>query len=190
MALIATHDSATGEKPKNILSYLFIPFARTQSKNIREQYYEGCRMFDIRVRRCGDKWHCAHGLFLTKRTFEDIIEEINAFPFPCHVSVTYEGRLKTSQELASFIAYMKQIEALYTNILWGACCVKYADGNVTVDWTEVIPAKHSCPPCEQAFLPLDGRRWQTFIPIPWLWKQFYFKHVDFNEEVFKFVDFL
>jgi hypothetical protein len=48
--LIATHNSATGEKPANILSWFLIPFCRTQSKTIKEQYEAGCRLFDLRVR--------------------------------------------------------------------------------------------------------------------------------------------
>ena len=47
---IATHDSATGEKGKGLLSIIGTPFARTQSKTIKEQYDTGCRMFDIRVK--------------------------------------------------------------------------------------------------------------------------------------------
>ena len=35
---IATHDSATGEKGRGFLSFLVAPFAKTQSKTIKEQY--------------------------------------------------------------------------------------------------------------------------------------------------------
>lgn len=147
-------------------------------------------MFDIRIKFYKEQWHCAHGLFITKRTFESIISEINNFKEPCYVSVTYEGRLSTIEDKASFIAFMKQIQALYGNIKWGSCCVKYTDGDLKVDWEEVLPAICAFPQNEQAFLPLDGKHWQTYIPIPWLWKQFYFKQPEFNEDVYKFVDFL
>ena len=48
MNKIATHDSATGEKGRGFLSFLVTPFAKTQSKTIKEQYDAGCRSFDIR----------------------------------------------------------------------------------------------------------------------------------------------
>ena len=47
---IATHDSATGERGQGFLSWLVTPFAKTQSKTIKEQYEAGCRMFDIRIK--------------------------------------------------------------------------------------------------------------------------------------------
>ena len=56
MKKIATHDSATGEKGKGILSWLITPFAKTQSKTIKEQYESGCRMFDLRVRKKFGEW--------------------------------------------------------------------------------------------------------------------------------------
>ena len=50
MLKIGTHDSATGEHG-NWWSWLFYPFAKTQSKTIKEQYEAGCRLFDIRIRK-------------------------------------------------------------------------------------------------------------------------------------------
>ena len=43
MNKIATHNSSTGEKGKGFLSFLVTPFAKTQSKTIKEQYDAGCR---------------------------------------------------------------------------------------------------------------------------------------------------
>ena len=73
MLKIATHDSATGEKGQGFLSWLITPFAKTQSKTIKEQYDVGCRMFDIRVKLINNEWYCAHGIWRTKRTAEDIL---------------------------------------------------------------------------------------------------------------------
>lgn len=190
MKKIATHDSATGEKPANILSWLMIPFARTQSKTISEQYKAGCRMFDLRVKQYKGALHCAHGLFITKKTFIDIISEINSFKDPCYVTITYEGKLSNEQEKNKFINDINEIQAKYNNIFWGAIAVKYTDNDTIVDWKVVYPAMCQWPKDEQAFLPLDGKHWQTYLPIPWLWKQFHFKNVVFDEEIYKFVDFL
>ena len=65
MNKIATHDSATGEKGRGFLSFLVTPFAKTQSKTIKEQYDAGCRSFDIRVKKDSD------GIF-----FKDIYSKI------------------------------------------------------------------------------------------------------------------
>ena len=98
MKKIATHDSATGEKGKGILSLIGTPFARTQNKTIKQQYDAGCRMFDIRVKLVNNKWRCAHGLWKSKRLAEDIIYEINSFDDICYVTLTYEGGSKKSIE--------------------------------------------------------------------------------------------
>ena len=100
---IATHDSATGERGKGLLSLIGTPFARTQSKTIKEQYEAGCRMFDIRLKLCGKEWRCAHGLWKSKRLAEDIIKEINSFTDTCYVTLTYEGKNKRKQEFVEFV---------------------------------------------------------------------------------------
>ena len=185
---IATHDAATGEKPANFLSWLMIPFARTQKKTIKEQYEAGARMFDLRIRKHKNAWHMAHGLFLTKKTFVDILNELSSFKETVYILVTYEGKLVKEDELAKFIAQVNYFKENYPKVKWGPVAVKYTDNDAKVDWKTILDGKF--PKNEQAFLPLDGRHWQTFIPIPWLWKQFYFKRVEFNTDVYKFVDFL
>lgn len=188
MLRIATHDSATGEKASNLLSWLLLPFARTQSKTIAEQYKAGARMFDLRIREHKGIWYLAHGLFRTKKTFVEVLQELESFDDECYILVTYEGRLSTEEEQDVFKTQVEAFKKVYTKVKWGPVAVKYTDRDMKVDWKELIPG--AIPRNEQAFLPLDGKHWQTFLPIPWLWKQFYFRKVEFNTEVYKFVDFL
>ena len=187
---IATHNSATGEKPGTFLSWLLIPFCRTQSKTIKEQYDAGCRMFDLRVRPHNGLWHMAHGPFITKKKFVEILKEINSFSEPCYIMVTYEGKIDTEDKKFLFIDTIKTYQYNCPNIMWGPVAVKYTNNDLIVDWETIIPATCEWPDTRSAFLGLDGRKWQTYIPIPWLWKQFYFKHVEFNPLYFQLVDFL
>ena len=122
MLKIATHDSATGEKGQGFLSWLVTPFARTQSKTIKEQYNAGCRMFDIRVKLINNKWCCAHGIWYTKRTAEDILKEINNFPETCYVTLTYEGNDKNLFEFSTFV---DRVQFHLNNINWGGFAIKY-----------------------------------------------------------------
>lgn len=189
MKKIATHDSATGERGTGLLSWLVTPFAKTQSKTIREQYEAGCRMFDIRVRLVGNVWHCAHGLWISKRSAACIIREIGCFAGPCYVSLTYEG---SSEESARFVQFATNMQQSYGNIHWGGIGIKYGDGshlfNVKFDYLKPYPP--DWPATEQAFLPLDGRSWHILFPIPWLWKKIYHNKPEFNDKTYKFVDFL
>lgn len=190
MLKIATHNSATGEKPLNLLSWLMIPFCRTQSKTIREQYNAGCRMFDLRIREYKDTWYMAHGLFLTKKNFLEILAELESFDEPCYILVTYEGKLSFREEIEGFRDYIKSLQQDCQKTIWGPVCVKYTDNDLKVDWITVLPPTTLFPQSKQAFLPLNGKTWHTYLPIPWLWKQFYFKKVTFNHEYYQFVDFL
>ncbi len=190
LLLIATHDSATGERPASLLSWLLIPFCRTQSKTIKQQYDSGCTMFDIRIRKYRGQWHCAHGLFITKKTFAEVLREINNFPEPCYLGVTYEGRLADQQATEDFIRYVKACQAETPNILWGDTAVKYTDRDAIVDWSVILPATCASPRTIQGFLPLDGRTWHTYLPIPWLWKKLYHNHPTFTTYAYTYVDFL
>lgn len=189
MVKIATHDSATGERGHGILSWLVTPFARTQSKTIKEQYEAGCRMFDIRIRLVGDEWKCAHGCWHTERTAKDILTEINNFTKKCYVTLTYEGN---ADKILEFTIYVNQIQSELQNIHWGGIAIKYGKNanlfNVKFDYIKPFPT--DWPSNERAFLPLDGSSWHILIPIPWLWKKIYHNKVEFNNKVYKYVDFL
>ena len=189
---IATHDSATGEKGKGFLSFLVTPFAKTQSKTIQEQYDAGCRSFDIRVRE--DEWgvyRCAHGLWMSKRNATEILSEINSFPEPCQVCVTYEGCIDDSAYYGLFEYYCEWCKNAFFNIIWGKFCIKYnKKSTIKVSYDVVIPEDKNYSGGIQGFLPLDGRSGHTYIPIPWLWDRIYMRPHKFNDEEFTFVDFL
>lgn len=189
MMKIATHDSATGEKGKGLLSWLVTPFAKTQSKTIKEQYDAGCRMFDIRIKIADTEWRCAHGLWVSERTADSVLEEINAFTDQCYVLLTYEG---TANDAWSFPSFACRVMRTYTHIVWGGIAIKYGKDShlLKVQYDYIQPYPTNYPPNERAFLPLDGTSWHIILPIPWLWKKIYFNKVEFNEKVYKFVDFL
>lgn len=183
---IATHDSATGEKGKGVLSWIGMPFAKTQSKTIKEQYEAGCRMFDIRVKLVKGEWRCAHGLWVSKRTAEDIIKEIDSYG--CYMALTYEGGAKHKQQ---FINFAEKMQAECPNIKWGGIAIKYGEGShlLKVKYEYIHHAKY-WPVCKQGFLPLNGSSWHILLPIPWLWKRIYNDVPEFSNKYFTYVDFL
>ena len=73
--MIASHDSYTYQKPKNILLNLISIFWRCQKKDINEQYELGVRVFDVRVYRNKDnKWGTAHGIIHFNKSFNSLID--------------------------------------------------------------------------------------------------------------------
>lgn len=189
MLKIATHDSSTGERGAGLLSYLIAPFAKTQSKTIREQYNAGCTSFDIRTKKINGKWVCAHGLWHSKRTLEDIINEICCFATRCQVSITYEGKLDNNDEILELFNRLKHNN---NYIIWGYLAVKYGKDStgIKVKYDILVPSEKGYEGGDQGFLPLDGRSWHTYIPIPWLWDIIYKRPHKFNENRFTYVDFL
>lgn len=190
MMKIATHDSATGERGHGLLSWLVTPFARTQGKTIAQQYAAGCRSFDIRIRRRrgGVMWVCAHGLWESHRLASDILREINAFDEPCQVCLTYEGTARNAEDFRVCATFLRKV---FPRITWGAACCKYGRrAGVRVDYVTVLDGQPGYSGGVQGFLPLDGRSWHTYLPIPWLWDRLYKRPHRFSEERFTFVDFL
>lgn len=189
MLKIATHDSATGEKGKGLLSWIITPFAKTQSKSIKEQYDAGCRSFDIRAKKVGEKWFCAHGLWKSKRTLSDIVSEIAKFEDRCQVCIVYEGKIDNNEE---FLDLCMRYRQGYRHIIWGYIAVKYGkdSSGVKVKYEILVNGWPGYEGGDQGFLPLDGRSWHTYIPIPWLWDRLYKRPHRFNEERFTYVDFL
>ena len=189
MKRIATHDSATGERGHGFISWLLTPFARTQRKTIREQYEAGCRCFDIRVRNTKRGWVCAHGLWETERLATDILKELNDMPDIVQVELTYEGK---SFDKPVFERGVELFKDLYEYIRWGECAIKYGKDakGLKVRYEVVYPAEQGCIGGKQGFLPLDGRSWHTYLPIPWLWNKIYTPKHEFDNKSFTFVDFL
>ena len=191
MLKIATHDSATGERG-NWWSWLFYPFAKTQSKTIKEQYEAGCRLFDIRIRKVLGKWRCAHGPWVTVKTANAILDEINSFNDRCSVSITYEGGYKNVE---TFVAFVVKLKTLYKNIGWGGIAIKKGKNSKGVSTkydylADAEPGWLDAPIGPRGFIPLDGSSWHTFIPFPWLWDRLLKRPHKFNEEKYTYVDFL
>lgn len=189
MLKIATHDSATGEKGKGMLSWLVTPFAKTQSKTIKEQYEADARMFDIRCKLVDGVWRCAHGLWQSQRTLEDIICELAQMDDRCQVMLTYEGKAEHNDELLDLAMKMRQ---RFKHIIWGPVAVKYGkDSNgLKVKYDIIQDCQKGFEKNVQGFKQLDGRSWHILLPIPWLWKKIYYNKPEFSEEYFTWVDFL
>lgn len=188
---IGTHDSVTGESGI-WWAKIFTPFARTQSKTLIEQLNSGCTLFDIRIKKVNNVWRGAHGLWATKKPIWDLIYDLcmeakrkNTI---IRLMFTYEGKHK--EEFINFVNNELFYFFKWNVVRIGPISVKYRKkgSEVKYDIIREPDAGWIGSPQEQCFLPLDGKTWH--IPIPWLWKQFYFRKVEFNSAVYRVVDFL
>ena len=196
MLKIASHDSVTGEESANFLSKLCIPFVRTQSKTLIEQWLDNTRLFDIRIVKHKGQWYGAHGLWRTKRTITSLLSDLNGCASidtknPTYVNIVYEGTINDKVdliELDDYISFAKYCMSTYTNIQFGDFFSKYPH------WNNIYPGNLVDDLGENPdyiqYKKLDFSSWHTLIPIPILWKQFYFKHPKYIEEGFAYADFV
>ena len=158
MKKIGTHNSATGESGKGLLSWLGTPFSKCQRKTIREQYEAGARYFDLRAAWRDGEWRCAHGLWTSRRTLADILTEINGYDEPCKVILTYEG----GEDEPNFIAFKAEVEDIvrdYLYIQFQYFAVKLPKWRIWKKVGKNYPV--------QGFVPIEG--WRRLLPVPWIW---------------------
>jgi hypothetical protein len=79
--VIYSHDTFTCLKPANLLSWIGMPWARTQSKSARRQYELGARWFDVRIRfdKRGEAYFCHGGMKLKNpenQTVKSVLAEM------------------------------------------------------------------------------------------------------------------
>lgn len=177
MVKIATHNSVTGEKGRGILSFLVAPFSKCQRKTIKEQYDAGCRYFDIRYKWSDNRqtWVCAHGLWESKKDLYDILKEINCFG-DCYCMITCESGKPVDDLVINWLTHT------FTKIKFTSFNVKHPEWKI---FRSINPMPHI-----NAYKVLNWDTWHTLLPIPWLWKKVYFDKPKFDENTFKFVDFL
>ena len=181
--MIATHNSGTGEKGSGWLSKLVTPFARCQSKSIADQYWAGCRLFDLRAKYVDGKLVIAHGLWHSDRTLWDIISQLYALNkddlWKVNILVTYEGECE-GEKLKLFVNNVKNFCAAYDDrVSLGYIAVKKPK------WKTVWLG--TCPQTRQGFQTLEKMP-HCLLPIPWLWNLI--KHDEFDGKEYVLLDFL
>lgn len=182
MKKIGTHNSLTGEAGGGWLSRLLTPFARCQRKNLRQQYAAGCRYFDLRIRPAAGVWRGAHGPWTSRRTFADLLGELNALALTAEtwVMITYEGACPDEA------AFRDTVDDLMERV---APRLLLASVNVKKPAWHTLDADPDAPPHENAYTVLDGSTWHTLLPVPRLWAWLRQRKA-FNERCYTFVDFL
>ena len=180
--LIGTHNSATGEAGKGFLSWLVTPFARCQSKTIEQQYFAGCRYFDLRI-RYDDHYKAvfAHGLWESKKSVRMVLtwlDSVSTIEDPVYCTIMYEGKLDEKLD-GWWLSVCENIRKTYPHLHILNVQVKYK-------WRMLEDYEYK--KATQVFKVLDGRSWHTFIPIPWLWSKIYKQKM--VEDGYSIVDFL
>lgn len=167
---LATHNSATGERPLNPIGWLGLPFARCQTKTLAQQYKAGVRLFDIRVRWQAVFLQCAHGLVLFDKTLYGALHDLNKAcnaahdDTQCYVMVTYEGKME-EEDHEDFIEEVKSTFAYFPHLTLVSIAVKLPTWRTI--YTKPRLGNQASFVCD--YPKLIG--WKALLPIPWLWKR-------------------
>lgn len=177
---IGAHNAATGEMGSMFRIFL-TPFACCQRKTLLEQYAAGVRLFDIRLKRHRNTLYCAHGIWVSQLSTQDILRHLTAIlDEPTYFELTYEGSnpseedIAVIKELASWLQSMSPY-AIVTRI------------NRKTPW-EAIETYHNVPYVGDGvgFLGIHG--WRCLLPIPWLWAKLHKPKL--SEYKFTYTDFV
>lgn len=158
-----SHNSGTGERSFKWWHKLLVPFARCQSKSLKEQWKAGVRYFDLRYAWVDGKWRLAHGLWTGRMTLDEslkvLVECSEGSQQHCHVSIT--------QERGFFDEFCFTAKAAVNraNAVSAGTAVLEEVAIKNPGWKVLY--KNSKRKLVQNFYVIKG--WKVLIPIPWFW---------------------
>lgn len=132
--ILASHNSWTYLPPKKWWMRLFNFVAKCQDKNIKQQYYNGARMFDLRVRFDNYGYPIiAHGLaeYSNKCLTDDLIFLNEKGKDTVYVRVILETNEESYGDEVLFTNYCASLRNKYENI-------RFIGGNRKYDWEKVF----------------------------------------------------
>ena len=184
---IATHDSATGERSKNLLHSLGKVFAQTQTKTIREQYKCGVRYFDLRV---DENLVLCHGLWKSNKTLGDILSEMRENVTEItYIAVTIEREYPECM-LRDIMTRIEFEFSLRPRLKLVYIARKKPDWKALVTYRKIDVIKgYLYVPSLKEYRTFSIKNWLRYIPIPRVLKMIT-PRVEFNDNTYTMVDFL
>ena len=182
--MIGTHDSGTGEACRRWWHGLLLPFARTQTKTLSEQFDAGARVFDLRVRWVNGVLFLAHGLWESSMTLQEALHTLSnkaeIANEKVYVMVTYEGDVLSESVFRSSVRDLVDYESPLLTL---------TTINVKLPKWRCIEIIHPVK-MEQGFVSLEWFSWRCLLPIPYLWWLVTRRKKASEEDVVLLVDFL
>jgi len=188
MEKIATHNSATGERSKNLLHALCTPFARCQTKTIRDQWFHGVRYFDLRVDK---NLVLCHGLWKSNKTLFDVLLEMRKYVNETtYIEVTIEHNHpeEVVRDIYRRVCNMVNLHGRMVKLVAVNC--KKPQWTCLKRWSHVdYVCRYLSVPTFRQYYKMEIKDWRRYIPIPRYLKTITAEPA-FNEQVFTMVDFI
>ena len=176
--IIGTHNSMTFLPPEHWYGWFMIPFARCQRKTIEEQWHDGARCFDLRIRftKQGEPYF-AHGLYecTHKVKFIDVLTQLDKLILRdgqrAFVRLILEDPDKQNHNVVYFKAFCQAWEthqAFHTVNKW----IYFFGGNRKGDWAQIVEFDYKPNLTQYVGSMMEDARWyEKLMPFAYAWRR-------------------
>lgn len=176
--IIGTHNSMTFLPPEHWYGWFMIPFARCQRKTIEQQWNDGARCFDLRIRftKQGEPYF-AHGLYecTHKVKFIDVLTQLDKLILRdgqrAFVRLILEDPDKQNHNVVYFKAFCQAWEthqAFHTVNKW----IHFFGGNRKGDWAQIVEFDYKPNLTQYVGSMMEDARWyEKFMPFAYAWRR-------------------
>lgn len=176
--IIGTHNSMTYLRPQKWYGWFMIPFARCQNKTIEEQWHDGARCFDLRIRftKQGEPYF-AHGLYECTHEVKpiDVLVQLDRLILRdnqhAFVRLILEDPDKQNHNVAYFKAFCQgwKTHQDFHTVNKG---IHFFGGNRKGDWAQIV--EFPLKPELQQYVGsmMDDARWyEKIMPFAYAWRR-------------------
>lgn len=169
--IIGTHNSMTFLPPEHWYGWFMIPFARCQNKTIEEQWYDGARCFDLRIRFTKKgKPYFAHGLYECSHKVgpSDVLVKLYRLIIrdkqPAFVRLILEDPDKQNHNVFYFKGLCQEWSK--DNI------IRLFGGNRKGDWAQIAEFGYKPNLTQYVGSMMDDARWyEKIMPFAYAWRR-------------------
>lgn len=175
--MIGSHNSATYLPEKKWWMKALRPWTKCQNKSLKQQYDEGIRYFDFRVKIDDTNigytpWVC-HNNVIYKKRFYQALKEIDYQDVNIRVLLDYREKPKNAERLSRIFEEM--IKFIYKNYK-----LKLDNAITFWNWKEYVPSSFVL---QEKHYSVDSKHWYDWVLGPYLFNKLKEKNYSehFNE---------
>ena len=180
MPIIGTHNSMTYLRPQKWYGWFMIPFARCQRKTIEQQWNDGARCFDLRIRftKQGEPYF-AHGLYecTHKANPAHVLEELYKLMLRDNEQAVVRLILEDPDKQNYNVYYFEQLCRAWE--IHQACqsvtvnkVLLFFGGNRKGDWAQIVDFDYKPNLIQYVGSMMEDARWyEKLMPFAYAWRR-------------------
>lgn len=170
--IIGTHNSMTFLCPAHWYGWFMIPFARCQYKTIKQQWNDGARCFDLRIRftKRGEPYF-AHGLYECTHKVKpaDVLRLLYRLSFRdnqrAFVRLILEDPDRQNHNVVYFKKFCQAWRKYYS-------AIHFFGGNRKGDWAQIVEFDYKPNLTQYVGSMMEDARWyEKIMPFAYAWRR-------------------